>query len=95
MQATLKPSSAARKKAIVALARQLAVDLWRMATNRVTAEELGGGKVVVFRRVLGVIQHALQMRLGVTLFLGLRDAGIAENASTLVAETRGFGRFAR
>jgi len=36
-----KASAAARKKAIVALARQLAVDLWRIATGRVRAEELG------------------------------------------------------
>jgi transposase len=36
-----KASGAARKKAIVALARQLAVDLWRMATGRVQAQELG------------------------------------------------------
>ena len=36
-----KASSPARKKAIVALARQLAVDLWRMATGRVQAQELG------------------------------------------------------
>jgi transposase len=36
-----KASAAARKKAIVALARRLAVDLWRMATGRVKAEELG------------------------------------------------------
>ena len=36
-----KASAAARKKAIVALARQLAVDLWRIATGRVQAEELG------------------------------------------------------
>jgi transposase len=34
-------SVAARKKAIVALARRLAVDLWRMATGRVQAAELG------------------------------------------------------
>lgn len=34
-------SPAARKKAIVALARRLAVDLWRMATGRVQAAELG------------------------------------------------------
>jgi transposase len=32
---------AARKKAIVAVARQLAVDLWRIRTGRVRAEELG------------------------------------------------------
>ena len=31
----------ARKKAIVAVARQLAVDLWRIATGRVRAEDLG------------------------------------------------------
>jgi transposase len=36
-----KASAAARKKAIVALARQLAVDLWRIATGRVQAQELG------------------------------------------------------
>ena len=36
-----KASVAARKKAIVALARQLAVDLWRMATGRVQPQELG------------------------------------------------------
>jgi transposase len=36
-----KASAAARKKAIVALARQLAVDLWRMAIGRVQAHELG------------------------------------------------------
>ena len=36
-----KLCAAARKKAIVALARRLAVDLWRMATGRVQAAELG------------------------------------------------------
>ena len=36
-----KTSGAARKKAIVALARQLAVDLWRIATGRIKAEEVG------------------------------------------------------
>ncbi len=36
-----KSSSSERKKAIVALARRLAVDLWRMRTGRATAEELG------------------------------------------------------
>src|SRR5262245_15482887 len=36
-----KASTAARKKAIVALARRLAVDLWRMATGRLQAAELG------------------------------------------------------
>ena len=34
-------SAAARKKAIVAVARQLAVDLWRLFTGRTTAEKLG------------------------------------------------------
>jgi len=33
--------AAARKKAIVAVARQLAVDLWRIRTGRVAAEALG------------------------------------------------------
>jgi transposase len=39
----LKPqmSSGARKKAIVAVARQLAVDLWRWQTGRIQAEQLG------------------------------------------------------
>jgi transposase len=36
-------NAAARKKAIVAIARQLAVDLWRIRTGRVTAESLGLG----------------------------------------------------
>jgi transposase len=36
-----KTSGAARKKAIVALARQLAVDLWRLATGRTQAAEIG------------------------------------------------------
>jgi hypothetical protein len=35
-----RASGAARQKAIVALARCLAVDLWRMATGRVRPEEL-------------------------------------------------------
>jgi transposase len=34
-------TKAARKKAIVAVARQLAVDLWRIRTGRVSTEELG------------------------------------------------------
>jgi transposase len=34
-------TKAARKKAIVAVARQLAIDLWRIRTGRVGAEELG------------------------------------------------------
>ena len=36
-----KGSAAARKKAIVAVARQLAVDLWRLFTGQTTAEKLG------------------------------------------------------
>jgi len=31
----------ARKKAIVAVARQLAVDLWRIRTGRLTSEQVG------------------------------------------------------
>ena len=34
-------SQARRKKIIVAIARQLAVDLWRLATGKVTAQQLG------------------------------------------------------
>ncbi len=34
-------TGAARKKAIVAVARQLAIDLWRIRTGRVSAQELG------------------------------------------------------
>jgi len=34
-------TGAARKKAIVAVARQLAVDLWRIRTGRIPAEQLG------------------------------------------------------
>ena len=37
-------AGAARKKAIVAVARQLAVDLWRIKTGRLTAEQLGLNK---------------------------------------------------
>lgn len=36
-----KASKAARKKAVVAIARQMAVDLWRWRTGRVKPEELG------------------------------------------------------
>lgn len=36
-----RASKAARKKAIVAMARQLAVDLWRWRTGRATPEQLG------------------------------------------------------
>jgi len=35
------PSPAARKKAIVAIARHLVIDLWRLNTGRTTAEKLG------------------------------------------------------
>ena len=34
-------TSAARKKVIVALARQLAIDLWRLRTGQLTPEQLG------------------------------------------------------
>jgi transposase len=34
-------TGAARKKAVVALARQIAVDLWRIRTGRITPEQLG------------------------------------------------------
>ena len=34
-------TGAARKKAIVALARQLAIDLWRIRTGRLDAQALG------------------------------------------------------
>ena len=34
-------TGAARKKAIVAVARQLAVDLWRIRTGRIRAQQLG------------------------------------------------------
>ena len=37
----LKLSAARKKKIIVAIARQLAVDLWRIATGRVSAQALG------------------------------------------------------
>lgn len=36
-----KATGAARKKAIVAVARQCAVDLWRLQTGQCTAEDLG------------------------------------------------------
>ena len=36
-----RASAGARKKAIVAIARQLAVDLWRLFTDQTTAEKLG------------------------------------------------------
>lgn len=34
-------SLAARKKVIMAIARQLAIDLWRLFTGRTTADNLG------------------------------------------------------
>ena len=34
-------TGAARKKAIVAVARQLAVDLWRVRTGRLSAQQTG------------------------------------------------------
>jgi transposase len=37
----VKASKAAKKKAIVAMARQMAVDLWRWRTGRVKPEDLG------------------------------------------------------
>jgi transposase len=40
-EAFLTGSAARRKKIVVAIARQLAVDLWRLATGRATAEQLG------------------------------------------------------
>ncbi len=36
-----RATGAARKKAIVAVARHLAVDFWRLATGRCTAAQLG------------------------------------------------------
>ena len=41
MQARLKESAAIRKKTVVALARQLAIDLWRWRTGRVRLADLG------------------------------------------------------
>jgi transposase len=40
-EAFLAASPSRRKKIIVAIARQLAVDLWRLATGRASAEQLG------------------------------------------------------
>jgi transposase len=40
-EAFLACGPARRKKIIVAIARQLAIDLWRLATGRVTAQQLG------------------------------------------------------
>jgi len=39
--ASRQASSASRKKAIVAIGRRLAIDLWRLNTGRTTAEKLG------------------------------------------------------
>lgn len=39
--AAVRATKAARKKAIVAMARQLAIDLWRWRTGRVTSQQLG------------------------------------------------------
>ena len=41
MKAKLTDGTSMRKKAVIALARQLAVDLWRWRTGRATMEELG------------------------------------------------------
>ena len=38
---SVRATKGAKKKAIVAIARQLAVDLWRWRTGRVTPEQLG------------------------------------------------------
>jgi transposase len=38
--ASPKASGAARKKAIIAVGRRLAIDLWRINTGRTTAEKL-------------------------------------------------------
>ena len=43
LQKLLNPQAALRqrKRALIALARQLAVDLWRWQTGKVTPEQLG------------------------------------------------------
>jgi len=41
MKVKLAAGTAMRKKTVIALARQLAVDLWRWRTGRNTMEELG------------------------------------------------------
>ena len=50
-----KPRSVARKKLIVALARQIGVDLWRLYTGQTTLAKLGltapRGKVYVLRQL--------------------------------------------
>jgi hypothetical protein len=40
-EAFVSVSPGRRKKIVVAIARQLAVDLWRLSTGRATAEQLG------------------------------------------------------
>ena len=41
MKLKLADGPSLRKKAVIALARQLAIDLWRWRTGRATMEELG------------------------------------------------------
>ena len=41
MKIKLTEGAAMKKKTVVALARQLAIDLWRWRTNRCTMEDLG------------------------------------------------------
>ena len=41
MQVKLAGGSALKKKTVVALARLLAIDLWRWRTGRATMEDLG------------------------------------------------------
>ena len=41
MRVKLAAGAAMRKKTVVALARQLAIDLWRWRTGRATTAELG------------------------------------------------------
>jgi len=41
MKNRLRAGAAIRKKTVIALARQLAIDLWRWRTGRATMEELG------------------------------------------------------
>jgi transposase len=71
-----KASAAARKKAIVALARRLSVDLWRIATGRVKAEELGlvrkaitsklksGGRIFAYKIILAALKTLEWRTLG-------------------------------
>ena len=41
LAASLVRSKRARKRLVVKAARQLAIDLWRLETGRITAQELG------------------------------------------------------